>query len=50
MAVLNVFVACPYMLFPLDDYKKTFETVAKAYPVAFKFLLTHFPQPPKHGT
>jgi hypothetical protein len=37
MAKLSVFVACPYTLFPLPDYKKVFETVAKAYPVTFKF-------------
>ncbi len=37
MAKLSVFVACPYTLFPLPDYKKVFEAVAKAYPVTFKF-------------
>jgi hypothetical protein len=37
MAKLGVFVACPYTLFPLSDYKKVFETVAKTFPVVFKF-------------
>lgn len=37
MARLNVFVACPYLLFPLDDYKKAFDNVSKSYPVNFKF-------------
>ena len=37
MAQLNVFVACPYMLFPLDDYKATFASVSKAYNVEFRF-------------
>ena len=37
MARLQVFVACPYLLFPLDDYKAIFSKTAKAYDVAFKF-------------
>src|SRR5271165_4742312 len=37
MVKLSVFVACPYTLFPLPDYKKAFEAVAKAYPVTFTF-------------
>jgi hypothetical protein len=37
MARLNVFVACPYLLFPIDDYKKSFESVSKSYSVSFKF-------------
>lgn len=37
MARLNVFVACPYLLFPLDDYKNAFYNVSKSYEVTFKF-------------
>lgn len=37
MARLSVFVACPYMLFPLDDYKKVFGEVGRAYDVSFTF-------------
>lgn len=37
MSKLNIFVACPYLLFPLDDYKTTFAKVAKIYNVNFKF-------------
>jgi hypothetical protein len=37
MPRLNIFVACPYMLFPLDDYKKVFHSVARAYDIEFKF-------------
>ncbi len=37
MAQLTVFVACPYMLFPLDDYKAVFAAVRKAYDVEFRF-------------
>ena len=37
MARLNVFVACPYLLFPLDNYKKVFYAVARNYDVSFKF-------------
>jgi hypothetical protein len=37
MARLNVFVACPYTLFPMDDYKRMFASVARSYDVAFKF-------------
>jgi hypothetical protein len=37
MARLNVFVACPYMLFPLDDYKKVFEEIGRLYDVNFAF-------------
>ena len=37
LAKLSVFVACPYMLFPLDDYKKTFQSVTKSFDVEFKF-------------
>lgn len=34
---LQVFVACPYMLFPLDDYKKVFGSIAKSFSVDFRF-------------
>ncbi|CCV12229.1 hypothetical protein MESS4_380003 [Mesorhizobium sp. STM 4661] len=37
MSKLSVFVACPYKIFPLDDYKATFSSVSKTYPVTFKF-------------
>jgi hypothetical protein len=37
MAKLSIFVACPYSLFPLDDYKRIFATVTRAYDVRFKF-------------
>src|ERR1700733_12743038 len=37
MTRLSIFVACPYLLFPLDDYKKVFQSVAKAYDIGFKF-------------
>jgi hypothetical protein len=37
MPKMTVFVACPYMLFPIEDYKKVFETIAKGYHVTFKF-------------
>lgn len=37
MAKLTVFVACPYTLFPLDDYKNVFSTIKKSYNVEFKF-------------
>jgi hypothetical protein len=37
MARLNVFVACPYMLFPLDDYKAVFAAIKKSYDVDFRF-------------
>ncbi|TBW35815.1 hypothetical protein EYW49_15590 [Siculibacillus lacustris] len=37
MARLSVFVACPYLSIPQDDYRKVYETVSKAYPVDFRF-------------
>ena len=37
MARLSVFVACPYKIFPLEDYKRVFENIGKIYPVTFKF-------------
>jgi len=37
MAQLSVFVACPYLLFPLDDYKAAFASVTKSYSVEFRF-------------
>lgn len=37
MAQLTVFVACPYSLFPLDDYKAAFSAVRKSYDVEFRF-------------
>lgn len=37
MAKLNVFVACPYTLFPLDDYKAVYGALEKSYPVKFRF-------------
>lgn len=37
MTKLNVFVACPYGLFPLDDYKQVFKKVSDSYNVVFKF-------------
>jgi hypothetical protein len=33
----SVFVACPYTLFPLADYKNVFTNVRKAFPVEFLF-------------
>lgn len=37
MTKLNVFVACPYSLFPLDDYKKVFQGISKTHAITFKF-------------
>jgi hypothetical protein len=37
MAQLKVFVACPYMLFPMDDYKSVFASIQKSYSIEFKF-------------
>ncbi len=37
MAKLSVFVACHHALFPMDDYKRTFASVARSYDVTFKF-------------
>lgn len=37
MSALSIFVACPYTLFPMDDYKKVFEKVARNLGVSFKF-------------
>jgi hypothetical protein len=37
VAQLTVFVACPYLLFPLDDYKAAFAAVGKPYGVDFRF-------------
>jgi hypothetical protein len=37
MARGSVFVACPYTLFPLDDYKKTFQAVSRSQDVHFRF-------------
>ncbi len=37
MPKLNVFVACPYTLFPLDDYKRVFKRISSSYNVTFKF-------------
>jgi hypothetical protein len=37
MAQLKVFVACPYTIFPLDDYKKVFQAVGRSYDISFKF-------------
>lgn len=37
MAKTQVFIACPYTLFPLDDYKAVFKNVAKEFQVSFKF-------------
>ena len=37
MAKAIVFVACPYALFPLDDYKAVFKEITKSYDVTFKF-------------
>lgn len=37
MAKLTVFVACPYTLFPLDDYKAVFSAVKRTYDIDFKF-------------
>jgi|SRR5208283_2134583 len=37
MAKLNIFVACAYSLFPLDGYKRTFQSVSRGYDVTFKF-------------
>jgi hypothetical protein len=39
---MTLFVACPYQLFPLDDYKKTYEQVGKAYGVTFQFADEQF--------
>ena len=39
---MTIFVACPYQLFPLDDYKKTYEQVGKAYGVTFQFADEQF--------
>lgn len=33
----RVFVACPYSLFPLDDYKAAFKEVEKGFAVVFIF-------------
>ncbi len=37
MARTSVFVACPYALFPLQDYKNVFTNVRKTFPVEFVF-------------
>ncbi len=37
MSGLKVFVACPYMLFPMDDYRAAFANVSKLYDVKFTF-------------
>lgn len=37
MAKLKIFVACPYMLFPLDDYKAVFTKISRSYDVEFSF-------------
>lgn len=37
MTQLTVFVACPYTLFPLDDYKSVFKNVEKSYDIDFFF-------------
>jgi hypothetical protein len=37
MARLVVFVACPYTIFPLDDYKAVFSSIARSYDVSFRF-------------
>lgn len=37
MPTLSVFVACPYRMFPLDDYKRVFSNISKKHPVVFKF-------------
>ena len=37
MAKTIVFVACPYTLFPLDDYKVVFKEISRAYDVTFRF-------------
>jgi hypothetical protein len=37
MSKLKVFVACPYTLFPLDDYKAVFTKVSRSYNVEFIF-------------
>jgi hypothetical protein len=37
MSKLTVFIACPYSIFPLDDYKAIFNRVARAYSVSFSF-------------
>lgn len=36
MVKLNVFVACPYSIFPLQDYKRVFSDTQRLYEVAFK--------------
>lgn len=37
MSKTVVFVACPYTLFPLDDYKAVFKEISKSYDVSFRF-------------
>lgn len=37
MPKLKIFVACPYRLFPLDDYKKVFSEIGNSYDVTFEF-------------
>lgn len=37
MSKLTIFVACPYTLFPLDDYNAAFSAVGKLYDVKFQF-------------
>jgi nucleoside 2-deoxyribosyltransferase len=37
MTKFTIFVACPYMLFPLDDYKAVFSSLAKSYDIKFQF-------------
>lgn len=37
MAKLSVFVACPYTLYPLDDFKAVFTGLEREYPVKFRF-------------
>lgn len=34
---MEVFVACPYRIFPMDDYKSVFRKVSKSYSITFKF-------------
>ena len=34
---MEIFVACPYKVFPIDDYKAVFRRVAKSYNLTFKF-------------
>jgi hypothetical protein len=34
---MEIFVACPYRVFPIDDYKAVFRRVSRSYNVSFKF-------------